>query len=404
MSLTLRPVRREEIAAFRRTILRVFGAEWPESDEEDERYVSLLPPERTLAVFDGTRIVGTSGTFELEVSIPGGSIPAAALTMVTVAQTHRRRGLLRRMMEGHVQAAESRGDAISVLWASEAPIYGRFGYGVATEHDVVEIDTRGLEIPMQHGDDALELVEGDARLDVLPGIYESLREVRAGSISRSATWWKERHLRDPSFRRQGASALRHLVSRRDGVPTGYLAYRQRLQMEAGIANGVVRVVELIALDARAEASLWRYALSIDLHPRLEAWCLPVDSALPWILSDRRRVRRHRTDAVWVRLCDVPAALSARRYAEDGELCFALRDPMGRVDGTYELAVRGGRGACARTEREPEVTLDLDVLGTLYLGAFRASELAQAGVLPHDAAARLDSLFTTTRAPWCAEIF
>lgn len=376
--------------------------EWPASDEEDERYVSLLPPERTLAAFDGGTIVGTSGTFELEMSIPGASIPAAALTMVTVAQTHRRRGLLRRMMQEHVEAAETRGDAISVLWASEAPIYGRFGYGVASEHDVVQVDTRGLQVPVRHGVDALELIEGDARLDVLTKIYDAVRLQRAGMISRNATWWNERHLRDPEFRRQGASARRYLISTRDGKPTGFLAYRQRPKMEAGIADGEVRVAELIATDSRAEASLWRYALAIDLHPRLEAWCLPVDSVLPWVVDDRRRIRRHRTDAVWVRICDVPKALSARRYDEDGEICFEVRDPMKRVDGTYLLTVEDGRGRCERTDREAEIALGLDVLGTLYLGGFRAAELAHAGLIPD--AAMLDPLFATQGAPWCAEVF
>ena len=347
--------------------------------------------------------MGTSGSFELDMSIPGGSMPVAALTMVTVAHTHRRRGILRRMMNAHVDAAEANGEAISVLWASEAPIYGRFGYGVATDQDSVELDGRGVDVAKQHGDDVLDLVEGDARLDVLPKVYDAFRESRAGLISRSETWWRERHLRDPGFRRAGASARRYVVAHRDGEPTGYVAYRQRPNMEHGIAGGAVLVTELVALDSQAEASLWRYVLAIDLHPHVSAWSVPVDSALPWLVSDRRRVQRKRADAVWVRVCDAAAALSARRYAADGELCFSVVDPMKRVDGTYLLTVRDGVGECRKTDREAEVTLGLDVLGTLYMGGFRASELGHAGIVSGPIE-RLDRLFATTRAPWCAEIF
>lgn len=375
--------------------------EWPASEDEDERYVSLLPCSRTLAAFDGSRIVGTSGTFALDFSIPGARVPVAALTMVTVAQTHRRQGILRGMMNAHVDAAEQRGDALSALWASEAPIYGRFGYGVAAEYDAIEIDTRGLAI---HGaEDALTLVESNDASVVQ--VYEQLFPERAGLISRNETWWRERHFRDPAFRRHGASAKRYIVASRQGVPTGYLAYRQKPKMEHGIADGTVEVVELFAADAAAAASLWQYACSIDLHPHVSAWNVPVDSPLPWLCADRRRVRRHRTDSIWIRLCDVEAALTARRYEADGEVTFGVVDPMERVTGTYRLRVSGGVGACERIDSAAELTLKLADLGSLYLGGFRARELVRAGAIAAGGAAdRLDRMFETARAPWCAEIF
>lgn len=405
MDVTYRAVRRDEIAAFRAAILRVFGMDWPASDDEDERYVSLLPPERTLAAFDGSSIVGTSGTFGVEMSIPGSSIPVAALTMVTVAHTHRRRGILRTMMQHHVESAESRGDLLSVLWASEAAIYGRFGYGIAAEHDAATVEARGLDIPLGHGADALRMVDGPER-ELVCEVYESARRQRAGMLGRSATWWSERHFRDPEFRRRGASARRYVVAERGDAITGYLAYRQRPKMEGGIADGEVQVDELIALDAQSAATLWRHATRIDLHPRLSVWSLPVDGELPWLVDDRRKVRTVRADAVWVRICDVPGAMTARTYDHDGRVTFCVVDPMHRVDGTYALEVQEGRASCRRVDAPAEVELGLNVLGTLYLGGFRAWSLAHAGALraPHDVIARLDRLFATRRAPWCAEIF
>lgn len=191
-----------------------------------------------------------------------------------------------------------------------------------------------------------------------------------------------------------------MIARRGGAAVGYIAYRQRPGFLGGIPSGKVEIIELVACDARAEASLWRYACALDLHPKLAWWNAPLDDALTWIIDNPRAVERSRSDTLWLRIEDVPATLAARRYAADGALRFLVDDT------TWQLAIRDGVGRCEPTSQAPELHLSRALLGALYLGGTSASQLARAGLVTGDAAAivRADQLFASAIAPWCPEVF
>jgi predicted acetyltransferase len=403
MALDIRAITDDEIAAFRPAALTVFGAD---ADAESgingvDQHRALIGPGQAWGAFDAGTVVGTAGTFDLSVGTPGGgSLPMAGLTLVTVRPTHRRRGILRELVRLHLDDARARGFAISGLWASDAPIYGRFGYGVAAYCDVLEIANAGTLQIAPRDLDALEPIDETLARAVLPAIYARATADRPGALRRSDVWWRERRFLETPWARGGASKRRHVVARRGDELVGYVVYRQRGKFTDGVPDGRLEINELLAVDARAEASLWQFALNVDLFPTVAWWNMPADSALPWLVHDMRRVKTRRADSLWLRIEDVPAAVSARGYHDDGALRFA-------VDGaTYELTAEAGRGQCTRTAARPALELSGQSLASLFLGCTSATQLARADLVRGDAAAiaTADRLFASRVAPWCPEVF
>lgn len=405
MPLEIRTVSDEEVLAYRTAMMSIFGDELESDLEGPNRIRVLIPPEQRWAAYDGGAIVATAASLDLEIVVPGGRVPMAGLTMVAVRPTHRRRGILRELMRLHLEDARRRELAISGLWATEASIYQRFGYGIATECHATEIaDARGLTFlePAGAEPDELRWLDEDGARRELPAIYERAIANRPGALIRSGAWWRERRFLEVPYARGGASRRRHVVAARAGEPVGYLQYRQRSGFTEGLPSGSLEIVELLAADARALATLWRFALSADLFPHVTWWNAPVDDVLPWIVTDARRVKRRRADTLWLRIEDVPAALAARRYAADGVLRLA-------VDGAaWELRTEGdGRARCTPAEPgAPALVVSRPALGSLYLGGVSASQLARAGAVRGDPAAiaMADRLFASPIAPWCPEVF
>jgi predicted acetyltransferase len=390
---------KSEVDGFRDCLMQTFGGDRDGDPEAGARVRALVAPGRAWAAFDRGAIVGTAASFTLTLGVPGGTLPMAGLTMVSVRPTHRRRGLLREMMRRHVDDARARGEPISGLWASEATIYGRFGFGIAAWGDAIDVDTRGLTITAEGGDVCEWLEEAEAR-ERLPAIYERAIADRPGALHRSPVWWHERRFLESPFARLPASRRRYVVVSRGGEPVGYLAYRQRGQFDAGVPAGSTEAAELIAIDPRAEASLWQFILGIDLFPTAAWWNAPTDTTLPWIVSDVRKLKRRRVDTLWLRIDDVAAALGARRYPVDGELRFSTGDA------TWQLVVEGGRGRCARGDAAPQLTVDPHVLGAMLLGGAPLPVLARAGRVagPAETVAAADRMFGWPVAPWCPEMF
>jgi predicted acetyltransferase len=214
-------------------------------------------------------------------------------------------------------------------------------------------------------------------------------------------WWRERRFLEAPFMRSGASLRRHVVARRGDELVGYVQFRQRSAWTDGMPAGKVEIVELVAADARAEVSLWQLVLQIDLFPHVTWWNAPTDDVLAWAVSNPRQVKRRRVDALWLRVVDIAAALTARTYAEDGELHLS-------IDGeTWSLVVREGRATrCARSDAPPDLVVQRDALGAVYLGGVPPSRLARAERITGPAAVleRADRMFASPVAPWCPELF
>ncbi|HEY5923131.1 MAG TPA: GNAT family N-acetyltransferase [Kofleriaceae bacterium] len=401
MALEILTIKDDEIAQFRETLLHTFGSDADADPGGDEQHRATVALGQSWAAFDGTTIVATAATFNLDISLPGGNaLPMAGLTMVTVRPSHRRRGLLRQLMERHLDDARQRSLPVSGLWASEATIYGRFGYGLAAFCEAYSIDNaHALRIADRDFDELQWLDEPKAR-ELLPAIYARAIAERPGALRRSDVWWRERRFAETPWSRGGASKRRHVVARRGSELVGYLAFRQRGKFGDGMPAGSVEIVELLAIDPRAEATLWRFALSVDLFPTVTWWNAPADDSLPWLVDDFRRIKRRRGDNLWLRIEDVPATLERRTYSRDG----MLRIGIGAT--TYELASQGGRAWCSVTQHAPDLELDMPTLGTLFLGCVSATQLARAERIRGTRVALLlaDQMFATELAPWCPEVF
>lgn len=404
--LTVRAIEDHEIDEFRSTLDDVFAADLVGDAQGVERLRALLDRRRTYCAFDGDRMVATGGAFEMQLAVPGGVVPMGGLTMVTVRPTHRRRGILRAIVAAHLADVRARGEPLSGLWASEASIYGRFGYGIAVEGDEIALSSPpGVQV-VGARDEILQIDEREAGR-VLPEIYAEALTARPGLFARSPAWWQHRRLSDRPEARKGRRARSFIIARRGATPTGYAMLRQQLAFEEGVPAGAIEIEEMVALDGSAETSLWRYLTNIDLFPKVSWWNAPVDSVLRWVSANPRAARRRRRlDTLWLRICDVGAALRGRAYGADGLLRLSVSEPGQPAPSTWELAVEGGVGRCTPTSAEPDLRLSVAALGSIYLAGTAPSVLASAGAISgHPVAlARADRMFAWSVAPWCPEIF
>jgi predicted acetyltransferase len=382
-----------------------FGG-WPPDEEAAERFSANLPFERVHATFEDGRIVGGAGAFPFEMTIPGGSVPCAGITVVGVLPTHRRRGILTAMMRAQLDDVRERGEPIAALWASEEVIYRRFGYGVASFSCSIEVSSgyATLRHPAD-GRASVRLVPLDAAKDEIAPLYERVRTGRPGMFARTGTWWETRNLPDPPDRRQGGGEKNCLVIELDGRPAGYALYRIHPKFEAGVAVGHVDVIEALADGPQAMRELWRALLDMDWKASLKAYLLPIDHPLVHQLDYPRRMQLRVGDGLWVRLVDLPAALAARAYGGDGAIVLDVRDAfMPHNEGRWRLQA----GQVERTEEAADLELDVGELGSVYLGGFTFGELVRAGVVREareGGAARADTIFRTSDPkPWCPEIF
>jgi predicted acetyltransferase len=414
--VVLRAIAENELGDFRRCLAAAFhlDVDWPDSARRAvERTLEL---DRTVAAIEGEEIVGTAGALSLELSIPGGALPCAGVTWVSVLPTHRRRGIFARMMTELVDQARSRDEPLAALWASEGGIYGRFGFGWAVSSLRLAVETCGAPplTPMPGEGWVIRYAELDDRaVRVLGPIHAAVSAARGGLTSRNSAWWEERVLADQPNSGVGSKRL-VIAFDRDGVARGYSIYRaSRVRPPVGTehpAPGTIEVIELVADADHAAAALWRWLVGIDLVERLDVPTRPIDDPLRLLFDDPRRATVvEQTDSLWLRLIDVPRALEARTWASAETIVLRIHD--GRVpenDGTWRLATSPGEGArCEPAAATPELELDVAALGAAYLGGTTISQLLAAGrIVEHasGAAERLDDALSVRLAPWSIDRF
>lgn len=364
--------------------------------------------------------LGTIGHYPFDLTLPGGgTIPVAGVTWAAVLPTHRRRGILRGLMERLLDDAVQRGWPAAVLLASEASIYPRFGFGVASQYTTSRIDPRHADFALEPVDDgSVRLVADPAEAVTLAaGVWDRYRAGRAGLTTRRPWTWD--HLRrDPEYDRDGFSGwvwAFHVDA--DGEPDGYALYRMKEQEREGRPDGVLRVRDLVGLTADIEAALFGFLCGIDLIRTVELLYRPVDDPLPWRLRDRRQLVAAETgDFLWLRVLDVVATLTARHYGAVDELVLEVDDPFRPATaGRYLLRTGPREPECERltdpsaapggyeslTRATVDVRLDVSALGSLVLGTTTPSVLAAAGRLHADpeVLARADACFRTGLAPY-----
>jgi len=385
-------------------IRHYFGRSAPNEDQA-ERFTRVLPAERIYAAWEGGRAVGGLGAFPFRLTIPGGSVPAAGVTIAAVLPTHRRRGVLRAMMRALLDACHERGEPVAYLWATEDTIYGRFGFGLASF-------TAEIDLPRErsafHASFAswghVQLVPPATAEQLVAPIYERVAVNTPGMFARSSAWWQVRTLDDPEWRRGPNGDLLCAVLEDGGRPRAYALYRMNSAFERGLQSGSVAVVEAVGDSPEATRAIWRSLLDIDWMARVKAGLLPLDHPLLLLLAEPRRLGFSLRDGVWVRLLDIKTALSARSYQPEGSVVIEVTDEFCPWNaGCWRVSSAG----VERTGEAPGLHCDASGLGSVYLGGFTWTQLARAlraqELIP-GAIARADTLFQVTSAPWCPEIF
>ncbi|MBD0712440.1 MULTISPECIES: GNAT family N-acetyltransferase [unclassified Streptomyces] len=420
MALDMRAVTEAEYPDWLRALRDGFLRPPVVSDEEVADRLPHVDLTRTLGCFDSGRAVATFRSFRQEVStVGGGVLEADAITQVTVAPTHRRRGLLSRMMTLDLTAAKERGDALATLIAAEYPIYGRFGFGVASSLTEWSVDLRvaGLD-PRRSGrpEDGgrIDLTDADEIRKVGPEVHRRLMGVRAGVTHRDTRGWEvgtglgvqSEPWREPFYAVYRAES---------GEVEGFVAYGvdERWDDNKQPLN-TVRVRDLIAFTAGAERALWRFLCSIDWITTIRSGYRAPDDLLPSLLPNPRAagVLTH-SDMLWVRVLDVVRVLESRTYPVADRLVLDVRDGYGTGDGDgfaggrYLLDASPDGVSCVRTNRPADLVLGVDRLGALAFGDESAVRLARLGHLEEPtpgAAARADLLFRTALRPFSPDIF
>src|SRR5579859_1977598 len=402
VTFEFRPVRdRDEFARAFYAIGQYFAG--PPPEDMLDRWFQYHELERMHAAFDGKEVVGGAGAFTFDMSVPGGSLPCAGVTVVGVYPTHRRRGALRSMMDAQLRDVHERGEPIAALWASEETIYGRFGYGLAAWCGEMKLprEWSSFAQPLERRGQ-VRFVTPDEAKELFPPVWEELRRQRSGVFARTPAWWEVRNLRLPP--EQEANPKKFVVLDLDGSVAGYAIYRTHLEFEGFVSTGRTEVIEAVATSPQETAELWRYLCDIDWSATITSALLPLDHPLFLLLANPRRLSFTTGDSLWVRLVDVGAALSGRKYAGEGRIVFDVRDAVCPWnEGRWALE----NGQAERTEEAADIALDVDVLGSAYLGAVSFAELRDAlrlEELEPGAVARADAVFAWRPLPWCPEIF
>jgi predicted acetyltransferase len=387
--IVIRTPGEDDLKAIFRRDDEAFGAS--DTDEQREIWRGLLDLERFRAAFDGDALVGLAGTHELEITLPGSKVlPLAGTTWVSVAPTHRRQGLLRRLME-HVDAdIDERDVPLAGLVASEGGIYERFGYGVATRARHIEIDRRRVEIDQRFRPDGggvtmFDPLEG---IDRMSEIYDRFRRVRVGEVSRSPRWLRMGLTEQPG-RRMGAIHA-----------DGYAVWTIVEDWNDFDAQHELRLDDLVACTDEAHRALWNVVLSHDLvGPVRGRLVASLDETLPSMLTNPRAVKTTAlTDFLWLCPRQIGVVLAGRRYRVDDALVV-------EVDGERWLIEGGPDGArCTTTARAPDLTTTRAGLGSLLLGGVTATELAAGRRLESDDPVRADVFFGWSPLAHCTTSF
>jgi predicted acetyltransferase len=420
----LRPVTDEEYPELVRCFQTVFGED--PDEEAVPAFRALTELDRTLAVFHQTDgVVGTAVALSWQLSVPGAVLPAAHVTDVSVLPTHRRRGLLRRLMTRQLTDVAAAGrEPLAVLWASESGIYGRFGYGTASRHVTYDADTRAVGLRPQPPTGQLRLVDYNESAKELAATYRAVCAERPGYSSRPDEVWQV-HGKDLARWREGRSRQRTVLHERDGQPTGYAVWRIERAWDPAGPRHTVHVSEVVATDLGAYRDLWAFLFSIDLSRRLTYGHAALDEPLPLLVDEPRRLDTRLEDGLYVRLVDVPAALSARRYAAPLDVVLEVTDsllpanaarfhlhttPTTPADQPAGATGAGGAGfaaECVATGDPADLVLDVRELGAAYLGGVPLTELALAGRVRETTPGALPAASTAFgwhRAPLGPQVF
>jgi predicted acetyltransferase len=411
-AVEVRPITESEFQDWQRALATGFlRPPHLSADQLDARRRQFVPG-RLLGAFDGPRCVATFRSFDQELTAVGGAtLPADAISNVTVTPTHRRRGLLTRMMSRDLAAAKERGDVVATLIAAEYPIYGRYGFGPATTLTewTIEVARSGLDPRWSRPEDGgrIDLVDGEDIRKLGPDLHERFRRSTPGAVSRNELWWQgrtgvirwEADWKEPYFAVYRSAA---------GEVEGMASYEADDNWQGKQPYNTAEVHWLFGTSPAAERALWHYLCSIDWITRVKSGWRSPDDLLPHYLPDPRAARiTSQADWLWVRILDVVRALEARTYDRAGSLVLEVADRQGLAGGRFRLDASPDGASCTPTTDTPDLALGIAELASVWLGDQSVARLHTLGRVQEErvgAAREADALLRASGRPWCPDIF
>lgn len=409
MSLNLRPMTENEWSDWMALDEEAFGNAVP--PHRAELYRGTTEFDRSLGAFEDDLLVGVTAVCSFTMTVPGGPIPVGGVTAVGVLPSHRRRGILSALMTRQLNDLHERGEAVAALYASEAAIYGRFGYGRAADNLFFDIPTRGATFAGHAPTDPalrLRVVRPAETRAVFEKVFEAALDSRPGLYARTPGRW-DVVLSDHEADHRGAGPLRAVVVEDHGGPRGYALFRIKAGVtEHDMPDGELRLRELFGLDQAAYALLWRHLLDRDLVVRVRAAQRPVDDPLIHLLAEPRRLNAGWLDDLWVRVVDVERALPARRYSAPVDVVIEVEDALCPWNARrWRLSADTSGARCVPTEEPADLTLPVTALGAAYLGGRPLTPLLAAGAVREARAGAVRELSVAMSwepAPWAGLVF
>ncbi len=393
---------RAEFAAWSQAVSRGFlGA--ADTEEKLDQRATYFGARRMSGVWDDIGAdpatpVATIDVWASDLTVPGErAVPAWAISAVSVAATHRRRGIATALLESELRTAASLGFPVAMLTVSESTIYGRYGFAPSALARDLEIDTRraGWTGPAATG--RVHFVAREQLRVDGHAIVERMRLVTPGQIEYGGILW-DRQLGLQVGDEKAASLRFVRYDDADGEPQGFAIFRIE-DNDENFSEHELQLLYLVTATDDAYAGLWRFLLEYDLVSKITAWLRPIDEPLRWMIADFRAIRTRDADHLWTRILDVKTALEARSFASPGRLVIAVSDPLGFAEGTWAIDVdANGIATVSATDATAHATISVNELGALYLGGVAAATLKHAGRLRGDAAA-VDAFFRSPVTPW-----
>ena len=373
MRIEIRPASDDDFAAITDIDSASFGESYSAEDLADFR--TALDLDRFLVAVDADargRVVGITGDFPFPMTVPGGRVDVPGVTWVSVELNYRRRGVLRALMQAQLTAYRAAGHPAAILTASQSGIYARFGYGAATRVRRTVVERRRVRLRSPGDPGAVRRIGAEEARRLLPDLHERWCAQTPGALGRRPDWW-DRFCADRESARRGQSGLFFLVH-----PDGYVAYRIRTGDNDGDPSHLCWIVDYAVTSAGAHADLWQVLLGLDLVGQHRELPDPHGRPDRARRDDPRLVRTtHVGDGIWVRPLDIAALLGARSYGVDVDAVIAMTDPM---FGDQVVRLQGGPDGAtgSPTAAEPDVVMDAETLGAVYLGGVRLAAMARAG--------------------------
>jgi predicted acetyltransferase len=402
-SIIVRPAGEADLDA----IADLMGFVFHETMTPELRELEILTceVERSFVADDGGAVVGHTTALTRDLTVPGAVIPAAHVTGVGVAPTHRRRGLLTALMHRQLTEIAAGGEPVAVLWASESAIYPRYGYGPAASRLRLDVPTREVRLtPAVPPAGRLRVADPKAATAELAAVFDRIRAGRVGWSTRDERRWRYL-LADTEARREGGTPLRAVLCDGPDGPVGYATWRIQDRWGDRGPDARVRIEEVVADDPATYASLWRFLLGIDLARSATYSFAAVDEPLHYLVDEPRRLGGALLDSLWVRLVDLPAALEARRYAAPVDVVLQVTDPLLEANsGRWRLTGGPEKAACTRTTDAADLACTITELGAAYLGGTSLGALAAAGRIEQFTGNLPSAAFGWDRLPSPTEVF